>query len=151
MTGFKARIGASGTVVLDALLYMFLWRQRNGIRSVAQPENHTTKPELDGAVTPSARMNCWRGRRRRASHQCPVLRKKERLRLLNCHAEKRSYIEGSKDGNEWEWSRGYKGSLIIREMADPDRETSLRRLDSAGVPSAVIRSLPILIGHLRLG
>ncbi|KAL6408838.1 hypothetical protein AUP68_07784 [Ilyonectria robusta] len=58
-TGAKAGIGAGsaigGIAVLGALLYVFWWRRRKGTSSVAQPENNTGKPELDGTVSPGAR------------------------------------------------------------------------------------------------
>lgn len=31
--------------------------------SMVQPENNTSKPELDGTVSPAARMKCWRQRK----------------------------------------------------------------------------------------
>lgn len=61
-TGVKAGTGASGTAVLNALFYLLLWRRRNGMSSMVQPENNTSKPELDGAVSAAARMKCWRQR-----------------------------------------------------------------------------------------
>ncbi|KAH7126415.1 hypothetical protein B0J13DRAFT_646455 [Dactylonectria estremocensis] len=58
-TGAKAGIGAGsalgGIAVLGALLYMFWWRRRKGMSSVAKSENYTGKPELDGTISPGAR------------------------------------------------------------------------------------------------
>lgn len=58
-TGAKAGIGAGsalgGISVLGALLYVFWWRRRKGMSSVAKPENYTGKPELDGTISLGAR------------------------------------------------------------------------------------------------